>query len=345
MTHQPTQLSGHVKGILPDAAGDDQFEAFDPLLMEPPPTEPDDGVDAAAQDENSESQASTESEVGNTLQAYLRDVRRTPLLTPSEEYELATRARQGDFQARQAMIQHNLRLVISIARSHLGRGLEMIDLIEEGNLGLMHAIGKFEPERGFRFATYASWWIRQSIGYGILHQTRLVRLPVHVVRELNHVLKARRLLEAQLIAAGHAEQSVRIEDIAQAVGKSTDEISALLKFAEKPTSLDAPVDREGVEGESVLDHVADDGSHDPEDIVLHHELELLLSSGLVALNDREREVIAARFGLDEREPETLDTIAARLRITRERIRQIQEDALLKLKHRLVCNGVRRDSVF
>ena len=133
---------------------------------------------------------------GNALQVYLRDIRRTPLLTPEEEFNTALAARAGDFAARQSMIEHNLRLVVSIAKNHLGRGLPMSDLIEEGNLGLMHAIGKFEPERGFRFSTHASWWIRQAIERALMHQSRLVRLPVHIVRELNQVLKARRALEA-----------------------------------------------------------------------------------------------------------------------------------------------------
>ena len=154
--------------------------------------------------------AAGESEIGNTLQTYLREIRRAPLLTPQEEFETATRARQGDFDARQAMIERNLRLVVSIAKNYLGRGLPMPDLIEEGNLGLMHAIGKFEPERGFRFSTYASWWIRQSIERAIMHQARLVRLPVHVVRELNQVLKARRALESQIPSGVDGERQVRV---------------------------------------------------------------------------------------------------------------------------------------
>src|SRR5262249_42184652 len=156
--------------------------------------------------------AAGEGEIGNTLQTYLREIRRAPLLTPQEEFDTATRARMGDFQARQAMIEHNLRLVVSIAKNYLGRGLPMTDLIEEGNLGLMHSISKFEPERGFRFSTYASWWIRQNIERAIMHQARLVRLPVHIVRELNQVLKTRRALEAQ--AARDGERAGRGDGIA-----------------------------------------------------------------------------------------------------------------------------------
>jgi RNA polymerase sigma factor (sigma-70 family) len=153
--------------------------------------------------------AAGDGEVGNTLQTYLREIRRAPLLTPQEEFDTATRARGGDFPARQAMIEHNLRLVVSIAKNYLGRGLPMTDLIEEGNLGLMHSIGKFEPERGFRFSTYASWWIRQNIERAIMHQARLVRLPVHVVRELNQVLKARRALEAEAGRQGRHDKTWR----------------------------------------------------------------------------------------------------------------------------------------
>jgi RNA polymerase nonessential primary-like sigma factor len=286
--------------------------------------------------------AAGEAEVGNTLQAYLREIRRAPLFTPQEEFETATRARAGDFSARQQMIERNLRLVVSIAKNYLGRGLPMTDLIEEGNLGLMHAIGKFEPERGFRFSTYSSWWIRQSIERAIMHQARLVRLPVHVVRELNQVLKARRALEAG--AAQHdGEQQVRVEDIALRIGRPVQEVAELLKFAETPTSLDVPLDRDGTE--SMLDSVADDGASDPVSLTLHNEVELLLQHGLQELSEREREVLAGRYGLHDREPETLEVLAERLGLTRERIRQIQQEALVKLKRRMTRSGVSRDSLF
>ena len=285
-------------------------------------------------------------EVGNTLQTYLREIRRAPLLTPEQEFDTATRARAGDFNARQTMIEHNLRLVVSIAKNYLGRGLPLTDLIEEGNLGLMHSIGKFEPERGFRFSTYASWWVRQSIERAIMHQARLVRLPVHVVRELNHVLKARRALEAASASTGHNDQPVRVEEIAAALGRPVDEVSDLLRYAEQPTSLDVPVERHAGEGgESVLDGVADDGSTDPMSLTLSNEVEALLAHGLDELNEREREVVAGRYGLGDREPETLEVLAERLGLTRERIRQIQQEALLKLRRQMARHGVHRDSLF
>jgi len=316
------------------------YAASHPLVPEH-----DDGRLAASADEIhvSPDLPAGEGEVGNTLQTYLREIRRAPLLSPQEEFETATRARAGDFAARQAMIERNLRLVVSIAKNYLGRGLPMTDLIEEGNLGLMHAIGKFEPERGFRFSTYASWWIRQSIERAIMHQARLVRLPVHVVRELNHVLKARRALESQNVHLDENGKPVRVEDIAARVGKPVQEVSDLLKFAELPASLDAPLDRDN--SESMLDSVADEGAADPMSRTLHNEVELLLQHGLDELNAREREVLAGRYGLRDREPETLEVLAERLGLTRERIRQIQQEALVKLKRGMTRSGIDRESLF
>lgn len=292
--------------------------------------------------------AAGDGEVGNTLQTYLREIRRAPLFTPEEEFDTASRARSGDFSARQAMIEHNLRLVVSIAKNYLGRGLPLTDLIEEGNLGLMHSIDKFEPDRGFRFSTYASWWIRQSIERAIMHQARLVRLPVHVVRELNQVLKARRTLEAASARDGAShDRPVRVEDVAAALGRPVQAVSDLLRLSEAPTSLDAPLERYALDNgaESVLDGVADDGANDPMNLILGHEVEQLLTHGLDELTEREREVLAGRYGLGDREPETLEVLAERLGLTRERIRQIQQEALLKLKRRMIRNGVDRDSIF
>lgn len=287
--------------------------------------------------------ADVEPESGNTLQSYLREIRRAPLLTADEEQQTATLARQGDFAARQRMIERNLRLVVSIAKHYIGRGLPMSDLIEEGNLGLMHATAKFEPERGFRFSTYASWWIRQSIERAIMHQARLIRLPVHVVRELNQVLKARRSLETQGARAAGGDRPVSDEEVAARLGRPVREVAELLRMAEHPSSLDAPLDREGTE--SVLETVADDQAVDPMGLTLSHEAVHLLEQGLAALNEREREVLAGRYGLEDREPETLEALADRLGLTRERIRQIQQESLLKLKRRMARQGVDRDALF
>jgi RNA polymerase nonessential primary-like sigma factor len=303
----------------------------------------DDGAGAALE------VGATDTDSSNTLQTYLSEIRRAPLFTPEQEFDTAQRARAGDFAARQRLIEHNLRLVVSIAKNYLGRGMSMSDLIEEGNLGLMHATGKFEPERGFRFSTYASWWIRQSIERAIVHQARLVRLPVHVVRELSLVLKARRALEGArgggLVAD---DRPVSVDQIAAAMERPRDEVADLLRFAEMPASLDAPRDatREGdSNGESLLDGVADEAAVDPMGHALHREVESLLESELATLNHREREVLTGRYGLHDHDAETLEALAERMGLTRERIRQIQHEALLKLKRHMVRHGIDRDAVF
>jgi RNA polymerase nonessential primary-like sigma factor len=284
-------------------------------------------------------------DAADTLQTYLREIRRAPLFTPDEEYAAAVRARGGDFDARQQMIERNLRLVVSIAKNYLGRGLALTDLIEEGNLGLMHATAKFEPERGFRFSTYASWWIRQSIERAIMHQARLVRLPVHVVRELNQVLRMRRTLESRRALAGDADgRPVQVDRIAHELGRPVQEVADLLRFAEQPTSLDASRDGDG-NGESLLDAVADDGNDDPEGRLMHHEVDSLVDGELHELSRREREVLTGRFGLYNHEVETLEALAERLSLTRERVRQIQQEALAKLRRRMASQGVGRDALF
>ncbi|MDT7836701.1 sigma-70 family RNA polymerase sigma factor [Aquabacterium sp. OR-4] len=279
---------------------------------------------------------------GSALQRYLLEIRRAPLFSAEQEQATARAARDGSFAARQAMIEHNLRLVVSIAKHHLGRGLPLPDLIEEGNLGLMHAIGKFEPERGFRFSTYASWWIRQAIERALVQQTRLVRLPVHVVRELNQVLRARRALENEAADAA-AGEPVSAEAIARRLGWQPAQVGALLAMAEPPTSLDAPLALDTAE--SLLDGVADERAADPVGLMLSHEVSALLAQGLAGLNAREREVLSGRYGLDDREPETLEVLAQRLGLTRERVRQIQQEALLKLRRRMAGQGVGRDALF
>jgi len=276
---------------------------------------------------------------GNTLQSYLREIRRAPLLSPQEEHETALRARAGDFAARQRMIERNLRLVVSVAKNYTGRGLPMVDLIEEGNLGLMHAITKFDPERGFRFSTYASWWIRQGVERAIMHQARLIRLPVHVVRELNRVLRARRALEVD----GGGDGSVSPDDIAALLGRPVVQVVALLHLAEQPASLDAPLDHEA--GASLLEEVADEQAIDPLGRRLSVEARRLLEGGLAELSGREREVLVSRYGLHGREPQTLDVLAEQLHLTRERVRQIQVEALSKLKRHMARQGVDRDSLF
>ena len=284
-------------------------------------------------------------EGGDSLTHYLREVRRTELFTPDEEYRCACAARAGDFAARQAMIEHNLRLVVNIAKGYLGRGVPLIDLIEEGNLGLMHAITKFEPERGFRFSTYATWWIRQSVERAAMMQSRAIRLPVHVVRELQQVLRARRTLEGDPDFIERRPDGVRVEDVAALLGREVQEVTELLALAEAPRSLDAGGDH-GEANFTLADTVAseDDGT-DPSGVTQTHEVERLLHQWVEALSEREREVVAGRYGLHDREPETLEVLSVRLGLTRERVRQIQNEALAKMRRQLARSGVGRDALF
>nr|WP_249937030.1 RNA polymerase sigma factor RpoS [Roseateles sp. DAIF2] len=347
MSPSPHHVSSFVPPaplLVPDLEAMRSADELNASAAAPPAADDEDDDASALRSNGSAGAPAADVDLGNALQAYLRDIRRTPLLTPQQEYDTAVRARAGEFAARQAMIEHNLRLVVSIAKNYLGRGLPMSDLIEEGNLGLMHAIGKFEPERGFRFSTYASWWIRQSIERALMHQARLVRLPVHIVRELNQVLKARRALEALRSQDGQ-EAVVRAEDIAAQLNQPLAHVAELLAYAELPSSLDSPVDRNGEGGESMMDLVADEQAVDPMGLRLSHELEALLAHGLASLNEREREVLAGRYGLADREPETLDVLAIRLGLTRERIRQIQIEALNKLKRNMMRHGISRDAIF
>lgn len=313
------------------------------------PAEPADAPHPSAKAAPDALPAEAAAESGDVLTLYLRDVRRTELLTPEEELHTARRARDGDFAARQAMIERNLRLVISIAKGYLGRGVPLADLIEEGNLGLMHATTKFDPERGFRFSTYATWWIRQSVERAVVQQGRAVRLPVHVVRELRQVLRARRTLEADPALAergggGSSESPVRTDDIAALLGRDVQEVADLLALAEIPRSLDAALDRHDDGGFSLADALADDSIPDPATATQAHEVEHLLQQWLDGLSEREQEVLEGRYGLGSREPETLEILSERLSLTRERVRQIQNEALHKLKRQIDRCGIPRDAV-
>ncbi len=272
----------------------------------------------------------------DTTQHYLNQIGARALLTVVQEVHFSTLAKQGNFDARQKMIEHNLRLVVSIAKHYINRGVVLLDLIEEGNLGLMRAIDKFEPERGFRFSTYATWWIRQSIERAIMNQARTVRLPVHMVRELNQVLRAKYHLEAQ----HHDGKDATIEDIAHLLGRSEEDVKDVLALSEHATSLDAPLDNDP--GASLMDLLPGDSDDAPDARAEHHELTLLMHDWLKKLPDKQRLVIMRRFGLDNNEPATLEELAAEMGVTRERVRQIQQETLIKLKRTLAANGVGKD---
>ena len=280
----------------------------------------------------------------DTTQHYLQEIGAKPLLTAEQEKVYTQAVKAGDFNARQKMIEHNLRLVVSIAKHYLNRGVSLLDLIEEGNLGLIHALEKFDPDRGFRFSTYATWWIRQSIERAIINQSRTIRLPVHVVRELNQVLRAKRHLETHLLPEhnGQHNSEARLEDIAELVQRPADEVAELLALGENTTSLDAPLDADP--GSSLVDLIADESSHTPESSATQGELNLLSTAWLEKLSDKQRYVVQRRFGLNNYDLATLEELADELGLTRERVRQIQQEALVKLKKQLITKGVGRDAV-
>lgn len=272
--------------------------------------------------------------LNDATQIYLNEIGANPLLTPAQELALARLSRKGDDEARQKMIEHNLRLVVNIAKHYLNRGMPLLDLIEEGNLGLIHALDKFDPERGFRFSTYATWWIRQNIERAIMNQSRTIRLPVHVVKELNAVLRAMRHLEAS------SARETGIEEIAQLLDKSVAEVRQVLVLNEHVASLDAPLEIDP--SLSIGESLADDNAETPEMQIHTSEVGHLVTEWIGMLGDKQRQVIEARYGLNGNEIATLEELAERLTLTRERVRQIQIEALAQLRRILKRRGVSKD---
>ena len=273
----------------------------------------------------------------DVTQIYLNEIGASPLLSADQERELARRVKCGDFNARQKMIEHNLRLVVNIAKHYLNRGIPLLDLVEEGNLGLIHALEKFDPERGFRFSTYATWWIRQNIERAIMNQSRTIRLPVHEVKELNQVLRTLRSLEA----AGAGDATA--EEIALLLDKSVDEVRDILSLNEHTASLDAPLEVDP--NLSIGESLADERAENPESQIQHIEIENLVHAWIALLGEKQRVVIERRYGLNACEVHTLEELAASLSLTRERVRQIQLEALAQLRRILRRRGVSKDVLF
>ncbi|MEQ6291483.1 RNA polymerase sigma factor RpoS [Vogesella sp. GCM10023246] len=310
----------------------DELDLLEEVLDEE--AEAETGLRTEAEEAEETAAAKEYEEIADVTQIYLNDIGSNALLTPTEEVALARRVVQGDFTARQKMIEHNLRLVVNIAKHYINRGLALLDLIEEGNIGLMHALEKFDPERGFRFSTYATWWIRQSIERAIMNQSRTIRLPVHVIKELNVYLRASRHLESQM------GREPTIEDIAHLTGKTVEEVRKVLNLNERMASLDAPLDIDPMLsiGESIPDE-----QHEEPDIQLHNaQIEHFVHEWLAQLTDKQRMVIERRYGLNGHEVCTLEELASALSLTRERVRQIQIEGLEHLRRILRRRGVTKD---
>ncbi len=287
-------------------------------------------------DESDKRYSAGDSELDAT-RLYLNEIGESKLLSADEEVHYARLAQQGDESARKRMIVSNLRLVVKIARRYLNRGLPLLDLIEEGNLGLIRAVEKFDPERGFRFSTYATWWIRQTIERAIMNQTRTVRLPIHVVKEINVYLKATRLLSQQL------DHEPTTEEVAELLDKPIAEVKRMLGLNERTASVDTPYGKDA--DKPLVDMLQDEAAHDPSDDIQDVDIHSHLDQWLEKLNDKQREVVERRFGLHGYEHSTLERVAQELGVTRERVRQIQMDALRRLRGILEKEGFSLESFF
>lgn len=267
----------------------------------------------------------------DTTQLYLGEIGYPPLLSAQEEIHYARLSLAGDASARKRMIESNLRLVVKIARRYHNRGITLLDLIEEGNLGLIRAVEKFDPELGFRFSTYATWWIRQTIERAIINQTRIIRLPVHIVKQLNVYLRTARQLSQKL------DHEPAAEEIASKLNKPVDEVNRILRLNESVSP---------VNGEKALPEVlSDDSNNNPENCTLNKDIQQSIIKWLFELTDRQREVLARRFGLLGYEASTLEEVGEEIGLTRERVRQIQAEGLLRLREIMQSRGVNMEALF
>jgi len=259
----------------------------------------------------------------DATEMYLGEIGRAKLLIAAEEVELAIQAQNGCLHARNRMVECNLRLVVKIARRYLNRGLDLLDLIEEGNLGLIHAISKFDPSKGFRFSTYGTWWIRQTIERSLMNQTRTIRLPIHIVKELNIYLRAERELEQRL------DRPPTVQDIANYLSRNPRDVEKMLALKERVASLDGPIADDNEK--SFVNILKDSNEINPAHRLIHDTLLQKIDACLDNLPDKQKEVLIRRFGLRGLDHRTLEEVGIEIGLTRERVRQIQVDALMQMK--------------
>lgn len=275
------------------------------------------------------SRGASDSELDAT-QLYLNEIGYSPLLTAQEEVKYARMAQRGIAEGRRRMIESNLRLVVKIARYYMNRGLALLDLIEEGNLGLIHAVEKFDPERGFRFSTYATWWIRQTIERALMNQTRTIRLPVHLIKQINQYQRAARRLAQQL------DHEPTFEDVARTVNQPVDSVKHLLRLNEQISTVDvSAANREKL----LLEAAAEENVSNPTAILEDAEVQECIESWLSQLNDKQRHVVESRFGINGHDAATLEEVGETIGVTRERVRQIQVEALKRLRKILEKDGI------
>ena len=286
--------------------------------------------------ESTQAETFTEGDMDAT-RLYLGEIGFSPLLTADEEVYFARKSRRGDEEARRRMIESNLRLVVKIARRYMNRGLALLDLIEEGNLGLIRAVEKFDPEKGFRFSTYATWWIRQTIERALMNQTRTVRLPIHVVKEINIYLRAARRLSQTL------DREPSPEDVAEMLDRPIEEVKRMLGLNERVTSVDIPTSQNS--DKSLLDTIPDEQNLDPSLLLQNSDVQKHIDIWLSQLSDKQCAVVERRFGLHGSEVATLEEIGNELGVTRERVRQIQIEAIKRLRQIMEREGFSVDALF
>ena len=299
----------------------DTFEAYNIEIIE------DDGGESIAPASNEELESVLNADgisIDDPVKVYLKEIGRVPLLSAEEEVELAIRMSEGDVAAKKRLSEANLRLVVSIAKRYVGRGMQFLDLIQEGNLGLIKAVEKFDHTKGFKFSTYATWWIRQAITRAIADQARTIRIPVHMVETINKVKK----VSSQLLHEQGKEPTA--EEIAERLEMSVDKVREIMRVAQEPVSLETPIGEE--EDSHLGDFIPDDEAPVPAEVASHTLLREQLSEVLDTLTEREEKVLRLRFGLVDGRPRTLEEVGKEFNVTRERIRQIEAKALRKLRH-------------